>query len=77
MQHTTIDTIREQFPILKRAVYNKQLVYFDNAATTQKPQSVIDEIVINLLKLSKLSHRRIADLLEINRGIVHNIAKKI
>ena len=45
MQHTTIDTIREQFPILKRAVYNKQLVYFDNAATTQKPQSVIDEIV--------------------------------
>ena len=40
-------------------------------------QYAIDEIVIDLLQLSKLSHRRVADLLGINRGIVHNIAKKI
>lgn len=40
-------------------------------------QDAIDEIVIDLLQLSKLSHRRVADLLDINRGIVHNIAKKI
>jgi len=33
--------IRNQFPILERKVNGKQLVYFDNAATTQKPQSVI------------------------------------
>ncbi len=39
-----IDEIRNEFPILKRTVNGKQLVYFDNAATTQKPQSVIDEI---------------------------------
>lgn len=37
--------IREQFPILKREVNGKPLVYFDNAATTQKPQVVIDAIV--------------------------------
>lgn len=39
-----IDTIRQQFPILGRMVKNKPLVYFDNAATTQKPQAVIDAI---------------------------------
>ena len=37
--------IREQFPILKKWVNNKPLVYFDNGATTQKPQVVIDSIV--------------------------------
>lgn len=34
--------IREDFPVLHQQVYNKPLVYFDNGATTQKPQAVID-----------------------------------
>jgi cysteine desulfurase/selenocysteine lyase len=37
--------IREDFPILHRQVRGKQLVYLDNAATTQKPRQVIDRIV--------------------------------
>ena len=37
-----INKIRSQFPILNRKVNGKDLVYFDNGATTQKPQSVID-----------------------------------
>ena len=37
-----IQKIREQFPTLNQMVYGKRLVYFDNAATTQKPISVID-----------------------------------
>ncbi|MCJ8340920.1 MAG: cysteine desulfurase [Pseudomonadales bacterium] len=37
--------IRQQFPILSRTVHNRPLVYLDNAATTQKPQVVIDAIV--------------------------------
>ena len=37
-------TIRNDFPILSQKVYGKDLVYFDNAATTQKPVQVIDEI---------------------------------
>ena len=36
---------RTDFPILNEQVYNRPLVYFDNAATTQKPQVVIDAIV--------------------------------
>ena len=39
-----INNIRADFPILKRKVYDKPLIYFDNAATTQKPQAVIDRI---------------------------------
>ncbi|WP_159949946.1 aminotransferase class V-fold PLP-dependent enzyme [Polaribacter septentrionalilitoris] len=40
-----VDKIREDFPILKRTVHGKPLVYFDNAATSQTPQVVIDTIV--------------------------------
>lgn len=40
-----VDKIREDFPILKRKVHGKPLVYFDNAATSQTPQVVIDTIV--------------------------------
>ena len=35
--------IRKRFPVLSRKVYGKDLVYFDNAATMQRPQSVIDK----------------------------------
>ena len=38
----SINEIREQFPVLDQKVYDKPLVYFDNAATTQKPLCVID-----------------------------------
>lgn len=40
-----VDKIREDFPILKREVHGKPLVYLDNAATSQTPQVVIDTIV--------------------------------
>ncbi|RTE87088.1 MULTISPECIES: aminotransferase class V-fold PLP-dependent enzyme [Gammaproteobacteria] len=40
-----IEAIRKQFPILAREVHNNPLVYLDNAATTQKPQVVIDALV--------------------------------
>ena len=39
-----IKKIRDDFPILKRKINGNQLVYFDNAATAQTPQVVIDEI---------------------------------
>lgn len=40
-----VDTIRADFPILQRTVNGNPLVYFDNAATSQTPQIVIDAIV--------------------------------
>ncbi len=39
-----INDIRKDFPILNRKIKGKDLVYFDNGATTQKPQQVIDAI---------------------------------
>lgn len=39
-----INKIRQEFPILQQQVYGKPLIYFDNGATTQKPQCVIDQI---------------------------------
>ena len=39
-----VDEVRNEFPILKREVNGKPLVYLDNAATSQKPQPVIDAI---------------------------------
>ncbi|MCP3908336.1 MAG: cysteine desulfurase [Oceanicoccus sp.] len=40
-----VEAIRQQFPILSREIDGKPLVYLDNAATTQKPQCVIDALV--------------------------------
>ena len=40
----SVREIREQFPALRRLVYNKNLIYFDNGATSQKPQVVLDAI---------------------------------
>jgi cysteine desulfurase/selenocysteine lyase len=40
----TINDIRADFPVLGKKVYGKHLVYFDNGATTQKPQCVIDAV---------------------------------
>jgi cysteine desulfurase/selenocysteine lyase len=41
---TDIKKIRNDFPLLGKTIYNRPLVYFDNGATTQKPQIVIDRI---------------------------------
>ena len=42
MSHFNVNDIRKQFPVLDQQVYGKLLVYFDNAATTQKPLCVIE-----------------------------------
>ena len=49
--------IRSQFPILNQTVYGKPLVYFDNAATTQKPQCVIDTLCNYYKSLNSNIHR--------------------
>ncbi len=59
-----VQAIRAQFPILARQVNGKPLVYLDNAATTQKPQCVIDAIVDYYTTCNSNVHRgahRLAD----------------
>jgi cysteine desulfurase, sufS subfamily len=52
-------TYRQDFPILSREVYKHPLVYFDNAATTQKPQCVIDAIAREYAEVNANVHRGI------------------
>ena len=56
--------IRRQFPILNREVKDKPLVYFDNAATSQKPQAVIDALVNYYSEYNANIHRGIHTLAE-------------
>ena len=49
--------IRGQFPALEQKVYGKQLVYFDNAATTFKPDCVVNKICEYYYKYCSNSHR--------------------
>ena len=53
----SVDEIRKDFPILTREVYGKPLVYLDNAATTQKPQCVIDAISEEYCSVNANVHR--------------------
>lgn len=52
-----VQAIRAQFPILSREVNGKPLVYLDNAATTQKPQQVIDALVSFYTECNSNVHR--------------------
>lgn len=54
--------IREDFPILKELVHGKPLVYLDNAATTQKPQAVIDALVNYYMTENSNVHRGVHTL---------------
>ena len=52
-----IDKIRADFPILSRTVYDRPLVYLDNAATTQKPLCVLDAMRDEYLNVNANVHR--------------------
>ena len=56
--------IRGDFPILERTVRGKPLVYLDNAATTQKPQAVLDAIAHYYTELNANVHRGVHELSE-------------
>ena len=57
-----VKKIREDFPILGREINGQRLVYFDNAATTQKPQAVIDSLVDYYQNYNANVHRGVHSL---------------
>ncbi|MEP6929485.1 MAG: cysteine desulfurase [Flavobacterium sp.] len=72
-----IQKIRAEFPILSQTVNGKPLVYFDNGATSQKPQIVIDAIAKYYQEINANIHRGVhtlsqlaTDAYEISRGKV-------
>ncbi len=59
-----VQKIREQFPVLHQQVNGRNLVYFDNAATTQKPQRVIESLIAYYEGFNANIHRGIHTLAE-------------
>lgn len=80
MKNTTefnIASIREDFPILSSKVNGKQLIYFDNAATTQTPKVVIDAIVSYYSTLNANIHRGVHSLSQKATEAYEGARKKI
>lgn len=57
-----IEKIREEFPILKRTIYKRPLVYLDNTATSQTPNSVVDAVVSGYTHTKANVHRGVHTL---------------
>ena len=72
-----IKKIRKDFPILKREVNGKPLVYFDNAATSQTPQQVIDVIVDYYSNYNANIHRGVHTLSQEATDVYEQARKKI
>ncbi|MGE8379427.1 MAG: aminotransferase class V-fold PLP-dependent enzyme, partial [Sphingobacterium sp.] len=66
MEKYNIDKIRADFPILKREVNGKPLVYLDNGATTQKPNAVINSIAHYYTDMNSNVHRGVHYLSQIS-----------
>jgi cysteine desulfurase/selenocysteine lyase len=60
-----VERIRADFPILRRLARGRPLVYLDNAATTQKPQCVIDALVHYYTEINANVHRGVHELSEL------------
>ena len=72
-----LQKIREDFPILKRRVHGKRLVYLDNAATTQKPKLVIDTLVDYYSRYNSNVHRSVHTLGEEATEAYEKARKKV
>ena len=55
----TVEELRKQFPVLEREVYGRPLVYLDNAATTQRPLSVVEALSDSALMHNGNTHRAV------------------
>ncbi|MGH2542766.1 MAG: aminotransferase class V-fold PLP-dependent enzyme, partial [Ardenticatenaceae bacterium] len=72
-----VGVIREQFPILKRMVHGKPLVYLDNAATSQKPLPVLEAMERYYREYNANVHRGIHTLSETATTAYEGVRKKV
>ena len=72
-----VQKIRQDFPILSKKVNGYPLVYFDNAATSQKPQIVIDSIVDYYSNYNANIHRGVHTLSQVATDAYELSRKKI
>lgn len=77
VENYDIQKIRADFPILKREVNSKPLVYLDNGATTQKPQQVIDAIINYYVDMNSNVHRGVHYLSQISTDAFEVTRRKV
>src|ERR671936_2011394 len=72
-----VEEIREDFPLLAREVNGKPLVYVDNAATSQKPASVIEAIESYYLHSNANIHRAVYELGEESTALYESAKQRV
>lgn len=72
-----VDSIREDFPILKRMVNNKPLVYFDNGATSQTPIPVIEAMNRVYYEFNSNIHRGVHTLSNLGTEAFEGVRRKV
>ncbi len=72
-----IQAIRNDFPILSHTVYNKPLIYLDNAATTQKPRCVVERIESGYYNVNANVHRGVHFLSQAATEAHENARKRV
>ena len=72
-----VDAVRAQFPILERTVYNKPLIYFDNAATSQTPAVVVDSIADMYTRTKANVHRGVHTLSQEATELQENTRRRV
>jgi len=77
LKNFAINKIRADFPLLKREVNGKPLVYLDNGATTQKPQVVIDALVHYYTDMNANVHRGVHYLSQISTDAFEVTRRKV
>jgi cysteine desulfurase/selenocysteine lyase len=73
----SIEVLRSDFPILSEKVHGKDLIWFDNAATTQKPQAVIDRLAYYYRHENSNVHRGVHELAERSTGAYEEAREKV
>lgn len=72
-----ISEIRADFPLLQRRVYGKPLIYFDNGATTQKPQCVLDAVRDVYTSYNGNVHRGVHAMSDLTSEAFENAREKV
>ena len=72
-----VESIRKDFPLLARKVHGKPLVYFDNGATSQKPQAVVDALNRYYTEENSNIHRGVHYLSELATSLYEEARKKL